>query len=149
MVRDLALDEKEKELAARLFLLTIKPLLYVANVGENGFNDNPHLSQLQEIAQDTAVVAISAKTEAEISALPVDEQAEFLRDLGLSETGLLRLTRAAFSLLGLINYFTVGPKESRAWTIKRGENAKEAAGAIHTDFVRGLSVPRFVPAQII
>ena len=77
MVRDLALDEKEKELAARLFLLTIKPLLYVANVGENGFNDNPHLSQLQEIAQDTAVVAISAKTEAEISALPVDEQAEF------------------------------------------------------------------------
>ena len=132
-----------------MFLLTIKPLLYVANVGENGFNDNPHLSQLQEIAQDTAVVAISAKTEAEISALPVDEQAEFLRDLGLSETGLLRLTRAAFSLLGLINYFTVGPKESRAWTISGAKTPKKRRARFTPILCAVLSVPRFVPAQII
>ena len=145
MARNLTLSEEEKPLIGQLFLLTMKPLLYVANVSESGFQNNPYLDKVREIAEGekTAVVAVSAKLEAEIADLPAAEQAEFLSDLELSETGLSRLTSAAFSLLNLINYFTVGPKESRAWTIKRGENAKEAAGAIHTDFTQ-----KFIRAEV-
>jgi GTP-binding protein YchF len=127
-------------------LITAKPAMYVANVAENGFNDNPLLQRLQQFAarEGAPVVAICAKTEAELAEMDDADRQLFLAEMGQSEPGLSRLIRAAFQLLGLQTYFTAGPKEVRAWTIHVGDTAPQAAGVIHTDFERG-----FIRAQTI
>ncbi|MEW8381381.1 MAG: DUF933 domain-containing protein, partial [Candidatus Thiodiazotropha taylori] len=129
-----------------LFLLTIKPVLYIANVDEEGFSDNPHLQILQELAADEGaeVVPVCAAIEAEIVELDEDERGEFLADMGLDEPGLNRVVRAGYQLLGLETYFTAGEKEVRAWTIPAEATAPQAAGVIHTDFERG-----FIRAEVI
>ncbi len=145
-LRTLALAAGERELLRELFLLTGKPVLYVANVAEDGFVDNPLLDQVREIAgQETAgVVPVCAAIEAELAELDDADKAEFLTDYGLSEPGLDRVIHAAYKLLGLETYFTAGPKEVRAWTIRAGSTAPQAAGVIHTDFERG-----FIRAEVI
>jgi GTP-binding protein YchF len=127
-------------------LITAKPAMYVANVAETGFSNNPLLDQLTEYAnaQNAPIVAICAAIEAEIADLDDADKGEFLADLGMEEPGLNRLIRAAFKLLGLQTYFTAGVKEVRAWTIHIGDTAPQAAGVIHTDFERG-----FIRAQTI
>jgi ribosome-binding ATPase YchF (GTP1/OBG family) len=130
-----------------LALMTAKPVLYVCNVEEASAASGNALSE--EVAarareEGEASVVISAKIEAEIAVLPPDERAEFLATIGLEEPGLNRLIRAGYDLLGLITYFTVGPKETRAWTITRGTRAPQAAGVIHTDFEKG-----FIRAETI
>jgi GTP-binding protein YchF len=129
-----------------LHLLTMKPIMYVANVNETGFTDNPRLDAVRaRAAQEGAVVvAVCAAMEAEIAQLEDEEKGEFLKDLGLAEPGLDRVIRAAYELLGLQTYFTAGEKEVRAWTIRAGFNAPQAAGVIHTDFERG-----FIRAEVI
>jgi len=129
-----------------LHLLTMKPVLYVANVDEDGFEDNPHLSVVQEFAavEDSGVVAICNKLESEIAELADEEKVEFLQDLGMEEPGLDRVIRAGYDLLGLQTYFTAGPKEARAWTFHLGATAPNAAGIIHTDFEKG-----FIRAEVI
>jgi GTP-binding protein YchF len=145
-VRALGLDAEEAALIQPLQLITAKPAMYVANVAENGFANNPLLDQLTEHAnaQNAPIVAICAAIEAEIADLDEADRHEFLADLGLEEPGLNRLIRAAFKLLGLQTYFTAGVKEVRAWTIHIGDTAPQAAGVIHTDFERG-----FIRAQTI
>ena len=145
-VRSLDLDDNEKALARQLFLLTNKPTMYIANVDEDGFEDNPHLDTLAAIAaeESAVVVAICNKLESEIIELDDDERAEFLADLGMEEPGLNRVIRAGYDLLSLHTYFTAGPKEVRAWTVKVGATAPEAAGVIHTDFQKG-----FIRAEVI
>lgn len=145
-VRTLFLSDEEKEIVRSLCLLTIKPAMYVANVLENGFENNPYLDQLREYAaQDEApVIALCAKIEAELADLDEADKKEFLADLGLEEPGLNRLIRAGYDLLGLQTYFTAGVKEVRAWTIHKGDTAPQAAGVIHTDFEKG-----FIRAQTI
>jgi len=144
--RTLALAKEEKALLKPLCLLTIKPTMYVGNVLEDGFDNNPHLDRLsQHAAQENApVVALCAKIEAELGDLDNEDKLAFLADLGLAEPGLNRLIRAAYQLLGLQTYFTAGPKEVRAWTIHAGDTAPQAAGVIHSDFERG-----FIRAQTI
>ncbi len=144
--RSLELDDNEKALAKQLFLLTGKPTMYIANVDEDGFSDNPHLDVVKAIAeQEQAImVVICNKLESEIVELDDDERLEFLRDLGMEEPGLDRVIRAGYELLGLQTYFTAGPKEVRAWTVKVGASAPEAAAVIHTDFQKG-----FIRAEII
>jgi ribosome-binding ATPase len=129
-----------------LHLLTMKPVLYIANVDEEGFDDNPYLTTVQGIAEaeGAEVVAICNKLEAEIAELEDEERAEFLSDLGMDEPGLDRVIRAGYRLLGLQTYFTAGPKEARAWTVRRGASAPNAAGVIHTDFEKG-----FIRAEVI
>jgi hypothetical protein len=129
-----------------LHLLTLKPIMYVANVNESGFIDNPYLDAVTaRAAQEGAVVvAVCAAMEAEIAQLEDAEKGEFLKDLGLSEPGLDRVIRAAYRLLGLATYFTAGVKEVRAWTIRAGATAPQAAGVIHTDFEHG-----FIRAEVI
>jgi len=129
-----------------LCLITAKPAMFVANVAEDGFEHNPHLDRLRAYAekQHAPVVAISAKTEAELADMDDADRAMFLAEMGQTEPGLARLIRAAFALLGLQTYFTAGPKEVRAWTIHIGDTAPQAAGVIHTDFERG-----FIRAQTI
>jgi len=129
-----------------LHLLTMKKVLYIANVDEDGFENNPMLNQVLEIAgsEGSEVVAICNKLEAEIAELEDDEKIEFLRDLGMTEPGLDRVIRAGYQLLGLQTYFTAGPKEVRAWTVRRGATAPQAASVIHTDFEKG-----FIRAEII
>jgi len=129
-----------------LHLLTMKPVLYIANVDEDGFEGNPHLSAVEEIAEAEAsgVVAICNKLESEIAELADEEKVEFLQDLGMEEPGLDRVIRAGYELLGLQTYFTAGPKEARAWTVRRGATAPNAAGVIHTDFEKG-----FIRAEVI
>jgi ribosome-binding ATPase len=130
-----------------LHLLTAKPAMYIANVDEAGLrSDNAHLTALRAraAAEHAVVVPVCAAIEAEIAQLAEEERAEFLRDLGLSEPGLNRVIRGAYELLGLITYFTAGPKEVRAWTVRRGSTAPQAAGVIHTDFERG-----FIRAEVI
>lgn len=124
----------------------MKPTMYVANVEEGGFENNPLLDQVQEHAakENSIVVAVCAKIEAEISDLPEEDKLVFLEDLGMHEPGLDRVIRAAYQLLGLQTYFTAGEKEVRAWTIHKGDLAPQAAGVIHTDFERG-----FIRAQTI
>jgi GTP-binding protein YchF len=139
-VRAMALTDEQMRMLDRNFhLLTIKPTLYIANVDENGFINNPKLDQLQAIAdsESAQVVVICNKLESEIAELPVSEQLEFLEELGMTEPGLHRVIRASYSLLGLQTFFTAGPKEVRAWTIRKGATAPQAAGVIHTDFEKG------------
>ncbi len=144
--RTAALDEQERALARELQLLTMKPVLYVANVNESGFRDNPLLAAVEAraAAEGAQVVAVCAAIEAEIAQLEDADRAEFLKELGLEEPGLNRVIRAAYRLLGLQTYFTAGPKEVRAWTVRRGSTAPQAAGVIHTDFERG-----FIRAEVI
>ena len=129
-----------------LFLLTMKPTMYVANVAEGGFHDNPLLAAVEAhaAAEGAPVVAVCAAMEAEIADLDGDDKLAFLADLGLSEPGLDRVIHAGYKLLGLQTYFTVGPKEVRAWTIHVGDTAPQAAGVIHTDFEHG-----FIRAEVI
>jgi GTP-binding protein YchF len=138
-------DDDRKELRD-LHLITLKPVMYVANVNESGFTNNPHLDAVRARAatEGAVVVAICAAIEAEIGQLEDAERIDFLKDLGLEEPGLNRVIRGAYQLLGLQTYFTVGPKEVRAWTIHIGDTAPQAAGVIHTDFERG-----FIRAQTI
>ncbi len=145
-VRSLTLNESERELLPALHLLTTKPTMYIANVDEDGFENNPFLDTVREIAnaEGAVVVPICNKLEAEIAELDDEEKAEFLEDLGMEEAGLNRVIRAGYELLGLHTYFTAGVKEVRAWTIPLGATAPEAAGVIHTDFQRG-----FIKAEVI
>ena len=145
-VRALDLYEEEKALLRPLCLITAKPTMYVANVKEGGFENNPHLEAVRAHAQATGaiVVPVCAAIEAEIADMPDEDKAVFLADMGMEEPGLNRVIRAAFTLLGLQTYFTAGPKEVRAWTVKVGATAPQAAGVIHTDFERG-----FIRAETI
>jgi GTP-binding protein YchF len=144
--RSLALDAGESKLVQPLCLLTLKPTIYVANVAENGFADNPLLERVQAFAaaEGAPVLPVCAALEAEIAELSEEDKRVFLADLGLQEPGLDRLIRAAYALLGLQTFFTAGPKEVRAWTIPIGATAPQAAGVIHTDFERG-----FIRAEVI
>jgi GTP-binding protein YchF len=137
--RSVALDDEERALIRDLFLLTIKPQMYVANVREDGFENNPHLDAVRKHAEaeGTVVVPVCAAIEEELAQLDAADRGEFLASMGLSEPGLDRVARAAYTLLGLQTYFTAGPKEVRAWTVKRGATAPQAAGVIHTDFEKG------------
>ena len=145
-VRTLDLDKEESIDAQALNLLTAKPVMYIANVDEEGFSGNDHLDTVKKIAleEKAQVVTICNKLEAEIAELEDSERLEFLDDLGLKEAGLDRVIRAGYILLGLQTYFTAGPKEARAWTIKQGALAPKAAAAIHTDFEKG-----FIRAEVI
>lgn len=137
--RALALSADDKSLLRELFLLTLKPVLYVANVREDGFKDNPHLERVRERArtEGAEVVPVCAAIEEELAQLDDADKGAFLADMGLEEPGLDRLIRGAYKLLGLQTYFTAGEKEVRAWTVKSGATAPQAAGVIHTDFERG------------
>ena len=145
-VRSLSLDADEMARTRSLHLLTIKPTMYIANVNEEGFEDNPHLDVLRAIAAEDGaiVVPICNKLESEIAELDDSEKAEFLADLGMEEPGLDRVIRAGYQLLGLQTYFTAGVKEVRAWTIPVGATAPQSAGVIHTDFEKG-----FIRAEVI
>ncbi len=145
-VRAMGLDKEQLELLKPLCLITAKPAMYVANVSDTGFKNNPLLDQLTDYAnsQHAPIVAICAALEAEIADLDDEDKGAFLADMGMEEPGLNRLIRAAFGLLGLQTYFTAGVKEVRAWTIHKGDSAPQAAGVIHTDFERG-----FIRAQTI
>ena len=144
--RSLTKDPDERKLLYELHLITIKPLMYVANVAENGFTNNPHLDAVTRRAQDEGaeVVAVCAAIEAEIAQLEEADRAEFLASIGLEEPGLNRVIRAGYKLLGLQTYFTAGVQEVRAWTVKVGATAPQAAGVIHTDFEKG-----FIKAEVI
>ncbi|MEO1939816.1 redox-regulated ATPase YchF [Candidatus Thioglobus sp.] len=142
----LSYDDEELKLLKGFQLLTIKPVLYVANVSEDGFSDNPHLTVVENFAQtkNAQVVAICADIEAEIAELNLDEKQEFLSEMGQNESGLDRLIKAGYALLGLQTYFTAGVQEVRAWTINIGDSAPQAAGKIHGDFEKG-----FIRAETI
>jgi len=144
--RALGLDEQERAIVRELQLLTMKPVLYIANVNEGGFHDNPLLATVEARAREegSQVVAVCAAIEAEIAQLEDADKTDFLAELGLDEPGLNRVIRGAYRLLGLQTYFTVGPKEVRAWTVRTGSTAPQAAGVIHTDFERG-----FIRAEVI
>jgi hypothetical protein len=145
-VRSMNLDKAQMEMLKPLCLITAKPAMYVANVSDTGFANNPLLDALSDYAasQNAPIVAICAAIEAEIADLDDADKDAFLADMGMQEPGLNRLIRAAFNLLGLQTYFTAGVKEVRAWTIHKGDTAPQAAGVIHTDFERG-----FIRAQTI
>ena len=145
-VRSLELDENEMALLRDLHLITAKPVMYIANVDESGFEDNPHLDAVSKYAKDegSEFVAICAAIEAEIAVLDDDDKAVFLEDLGFEEPGLNRVIRCGYALLGLQTFFTAGEKEVRAWTTKVGATAPESAGEIHTDFQKG-----FIRAEVI
>jgi GTP-binding protein YchF len=144
--RTLALSENEEEFLRELHLLTAKKTLYIANVAEDGFENNPYLEQVQEIAkrEGAEVVSVCAATEADLVGLTSEEKTEFLNEMGLSEPGLNRIIQAGYRLLGLHTFFTAGPKEVRAWTVRVGATAPNAAGVIHTDFEHG-----FIRAEVI
>jgi GTP-binding protein YchF len=145
-VRSVAFSKEELAVLKPFCLITAKPAMFVANVDEHGFESNPYLDQLRAYAerQHAPVVAICAKTEAELADMDDEDRLLFLHEMGQDEPGLARLIRAAFKLLGLQTYFTAGPKEVRAWTIHVGDTGPQAAGAIHTDFERG-----YIRAQTI
>jgi GTP-binding protein YchF len=144
--RTLGLDPQERLIVRDLQLLTMKPVLYIANVSEGGFHGNALLEAVEHLAaaEDSQVVPVCAAIEAEIAQLEDADKQEFLAELGLDEPGLNRVIRGAYRLLGLATYFTAGPKEVRAWTVRAGSTAPEAAGVIHTDFERG-----FIRAEVI
>ena len=145
-VRALGLDANERLLLRDLHLLTDKPVMYVANVDERGFAANPRLDLVRELARQegAVVIPVCAAIEAEIAQLDEGDRADFLKELGLEEPGLDRVIRGAYDLLGLQTYFTAGVKEVRAWTVRKGATAPQAAGVIHTDFERG-----FIRAEVI
>ncbi len=145
-VRGIDFSKEEQVVLKPLCLITAKPAMFVGNVAEDGFENNPFLDRLNEYAakQNAPVVAICAKTEAELADMSDEDKVMFLAEMGQTEPGLNRLIRAAFKLLGLQTYFTAGVKEVRAWTIHVGDTAPQAAGVIHTDFERG-----FIRAQTI
>ncbi|WP_210397119.1 redox-regulated ATPase YchF [Motiliproteus sediminis] len=145
-VRSLPLTDDEKAQLKPLNLLTSKPTMYIANVDEDGFDNNPHLDKVTALAAEEGaeVVAICNKLEAEIAELDDEERNEFLADLGMEEPGLDRVIRAGYKLLGLQTYFTAGVKEVRAWTLKQNATAPHAAGVIHTDFQKG-----FIRAEVV
>lgn len=147
--RSLALSDEERLIIRDLHLLTIKPVLYVANVGEyevSNYDENPHVKKVKEFAtaEGAEVIVISAKVESEIAELEGEDRQLFLEELGLKESGLDRLIKAAYKLLGLITYFTAGVQEVRAWTIRKGTKAPQAAGVIHSDFEKG-----FIRAEVV
>ena len=144
--RSAELSVEERALVKPFFLLTMKPTMYVANVAEHGFTNNPLLAAVEAAAkrEGAPVVAICASLEAQIADLDAEDKQVFLADMGVTEPGLDRLIHAGYKLLGLDTFFTAGPKEVRAWTVPHGSNASEAAGAIHTDFERG-----FIRAEVI
>ena len=144
--RTMIIPDPMAVLVRDLHLLTMKKVLFIANVDEDGFDDNPLLAEVESIAvhEQAEVVAICNKLEAEIAELEDEERLEFLRDLGMSEPGLDRVIRAGYRLLGLQTYFTAGPKEVRAWTVRSGATAPQAASVIHTDFEKG-----FIRAEVI
>jgi len=143
--RTAELSKEELAVLQPLFLLTMKPTMYVANVNENGFRDNPLLEAVEAhaVKEGAPVVAICAALEAQIADMPEEDKKIFLADMGMKEPGLNRVIRAGYGLMGLQTYFTVGPKEVRAWTIPVGATAPQAAGVIHTDFERG-----FIRAEV-
>ncbi len=145
-VRGLHLSAEEQVVLKPLCLITAKPTMYVANVREGGFEGNPHLDAVLALAakEKAPVVAVCAAIEAEIGDMSDEDKAIFLADMGMQEPGLNRVISAGYTLLGLQTYFTVGPKEVRAWTIHKGDTAPQAAGAIHTDFEKG-----FIRAEVI
>ena len=145
-IRSLEFNDEEKKLIKSLQLLTSKPVLYVANVNEDGFDNNPHLTKLIDYAasEKSQVVSVCADIEAEIAELDDEDKQGFLNEMGQSESGLDRLIKAGYRLLGLHTYFTAGPKEVRAWTINIGDSAPVAAGKIHGDFEKG-----FIRAETI
>ncbi len=145
-VRAMGLTDEEQAEIRDLFLLTAKPTMYIANVAEDGFQDNPYLDAVRNLSvgEGAEVVPVCAAIEAEIVELDEDEREVFLADLGLEEPGLNRVVRAGYKLLGLETYFTAGPKEVRAWTIPKAAKAPQAAGVIHSDFERG-----FIRAEVI
>ena len=138
-MRSMEKTDLQKEILKSVHLITNKPVMYVANVDEDGFVDNPHLQAVEEYAQaeGAEVVAICAAIEAEIAVLEEEDKAEFLADLGAKEPGLNRVIRHGYNMLNLQTFFTEGPKEVRAWTTKVGATAPNAAGEIHTDFEKG------------
>ena len=146
MIRGMKLDKEELAAVAHLNFLTLKPTMYIANVAEDGFDNNPYLDQVREFAakDDALVVALCNQIESEIAQLDDDEKQEFLESMGMEEAGLDRVIRAGYELLNMQTYFTAGVKEVRAWTVKVGATAPEAAGVIHTDFERG-----FIRAEVI
>ena len=137
--RSLGLDEEEKALVRDLFLLTLKPLMYIANVADDGFENNPLLDAVREraVAEGAEVVPVCAAIEEELAQLDEADRDEFLKDMGLDEPGLNRVIRAGYKLLDLQTYFTAGVKEVRAWQVKRGATGPQAAGVIHSDFEKG------------
>lgn len=145
-VRAMGLAAEEQAELREFFLLTNKPTMYVANVSETGFSNNPHLDVVTELArkEGSLVVAICASIESEIAELDDSEKAFFLKEMGLTEPGLNRVIRAGYQLLGLLTYFTAGEKEVRAWTVRAGARAPQAAAVIHTDFERG-----FIRAEVV
>lgn len=145
-LRRLALSPEDEALLKPLCLLTDKPTMYLANVSETGFERNPYLDQVRDHARSEGaiVVPISAAIEAELAQLGPEDKQAFLADLGLEEPGLNRVIRAGYKLLGLVTFFTAGPKEVRAWTVRAGATALQAAGVIHSDFERG-----FIRAEVI
>ena len=144
-VRNLGLEKEQKKLVRDLHLLSMKPVVYIANVTEDGFENNPLLDQVREFASgdNARVVPVCAAIEAEVSQLDREDRLEFLAELGLKESGLAGVIRAGYGLLDLLTFFTAGVKEVRAWTVTRGATAPNAAGRIHTDFERG-----FIRAEV-
>jgi ribosome-binding ATPase len=145
-VRGMQMSPEERLDLRELQLLTAKPVMYVANVSESGFQNNPLLAAVEKRAatEGAVVVAVCAAIEAEIAQLDEADRADFLTELGLKEPGLDRVIRGGYTLLGLLTYFTAGPKETRAWTVRKGSTAPQAAGVIHTDFEHG-----FIRAEVI
>ena len=139
-------SKEQKPLLRELHLITAKPAFYIANVAEDGFKNNSYLSKLEEIANKRSiqVIPVCAQIEAELAQLDIEEQQEYLSELGLDEPGLNRVIRAGYELLGLQTFFTAGPKEARAWTVSKGATAPQAAGKIHTDFEKG-----FIRAEVV
>ncbi|MFM2476110.1 redox-regulated ATPase YchF [Celerinatantimonas sp. MCCC 1A17872] len=146
MIRSLGLDEDEIKAISYMNFLTLKPTMYIANVNDDGFENNPYLDVVSEIAakENAVVVAVCAEIEGEIAELEPEEKAEFMAEMGLEEPGLNRVIRAGYTLLNLQTYFTAGVKEVRAWTVRIGATAPQAAAVIHTDFERG-----FIRAEVI
>lgn len=144
--RTFEVQDDHARTAAELHLLTMKPVLYVANVAEDGFEGNAQLDAVQSVAdaEGAQLVAICNKLEAEIAELEADEKLDFLAEMGMSEPGLDRVIRAGYKLLGLQTFFTAGPKEVRAWTVRQSASAPQAAGVIHTDFEKG-----FIRAEVV
>ena len=145
-IRSMDTTERQDEILKSVHLITAKPVMYIANVDEGGFENNPHLDAVREYAskEGSEMVAICASVEAEIALLDDDDKAEFLADLGFDEPGLNRVIRHGYSMLGLQTFFTAGVKEVRAWTTKVGATAPQAAGEIHTDFEKG-----FIRAEVM